>query len=95
MRKGIAVTFFTIVILTSTEVASDSFTPMHSCYKPIKPFQFNSQYELDSFNSDVEEYQRCISNFVDEQNRAAQNHMNAAEDAIDEWNRFVDFELNN
>lgn len=95
MRKGIAFTLLSIYLSFSNAAVADTFTPMQSCNKPIKPFQFNSQYELDSFNMDVEEYKRCISDFIDEQNRAAQKYMTAVEEAIDEWNSFVDCELNN
>jgi hypothetical protein len=35
-----------------------------------------------------------MMSFVDEQNAEAQNHTNTASDAIDEWNRFVNYELN-
>lgn len=80
--------------LVSLPVLSDMFVPSPSCFKPNKPLQFNSQWELDNFNQAVRQYQSCIANFVQEQNNAAQNHQQAASDAIDEWNRFVDYELN-
>ncbi len=75
-------------------VMADMFTPSHSCSKPYKPYQFNSQWELDNFNNEVESFKLCISDFVDEQNEAAQRHQEAASDAIDEWNNFVNYELN-
>lgn len=75
-------------------VMADMFTPSHSCSKPYKPYQFNSQWELDNFNDEVQSFKRCISDFVDEQNEAAQRHQEAASDAIDEWNNFVNYELN-
>ena len=42
---------------------------------------------------EVKEYQRCIQDFVEEQNQAIRNHQNAIDEAIDEWNHFVDNEL--
>ena len=73
---------------------ADMFVSGDSCFKPTKPYKFTSEWEVDNFNNDVERYKRCISNFVDEQNEAARKHQEAASDAIDEWNRFVNYELN-
>ena len=75
-------------------VCADMFTPSHSCSKPYKPYEFNDQYELDRFRGEVESYKQCIENFVEEQNDAARKHQDAAEEAIDEWNNYVNYELN-
>lgn len=73
---------------------ADSYPPSSFCRKPLKPFQFNNQWEIDSFNDEVRRYKGCITDFVEEQEDAIRNHQEAAEDAIDEWNSFVNFELN-
>tara|TARA_R110002050_G_scaffold294758_1_gene452876 strand:- start:1869 stop:2153 length:285 start_codon:yes stop_codon:yes gene_type:complete len=78
----------------ATPAWADMFTPSHSCSKPYKPYEFNDQYEIDNFRSEVESYKRCIEDFVEEQNDAAIKHQNAAEEAIDEWNSYVNYELN-
>jgi hypothetical protein len=83
-----------LALTISMPVLSDMFTPSHSCSKPIKPYQFNSQWELDNFNNDVDMFKSCIQDFIDEQNRAAKKHAQAADDAIEEWNNFVNYELN-
>ena len=57
---------------------ADMFAPSHSCYKPSKPYQFNSEWEVSSFKSEVESYRNCIQNFVEEQNDSIRNHRNAA-----------------
>lgn len=75
-------------------VYADMFSPSHSCSKPYKPYEFTNQYQLDSFNDEVETYKRCITSFVDEQNDAVRAHQDAAEVAIDEWNRYARYELN-
>lgn len=80
--------------ILSFPALSDMFVSSPSCLSPSKPYQFNSQWELDNFNQEVQDYKSCISNFVEEQNEAARNHQQAASDAIDDWNRFVDYELN-
>lgn len=86
-----------ILLLTAVlpfPLLADIFAPSHSCSKPFKPFEFSSEFELDMFNSDVEDYKYCISEFVDEQQEQAQDHLDAAAEAIDEWNNFVSYELN-
>ncbi|CAM4068588.1 hypothetical protein [Vibrio neonatus] len=83
-----------IVLVVSIPVLADIFTPSPSCSKPIKPYEFTSQWQLDSFNNDVQRYKRCIQNFISEQNRAVKTHQQAANNAINEWNRFVQYELN-
>jgi hypothetical protein len=42
----------------------------------------------------VEQYKSCIEDFVEEQERESRKHQVAAEEAIDEWNSFVQYELN-
>lgn len=73
---------------------ADSYTPSHSCIKPFKPYEFTDQWQLDRFRNDVATYKRCISDFADEQNEEAENHQEAAEEAIEEWNNYLRFELN-
>ncbi|MCK8045890.1 hypothetical protein MSG37_13450 [Shewanella sp. 1CM18E] len=70
------------------------FTPSHSCSKPIKPYEFTSEWQLDNFKRDVDYYRECINRFVEEQNDAVNTHQNAAQDAIQDWNDFVSWELN-
>ncbi|MCQ4266751.1 hypothetical protein NAV28_05925 [Pseudomonas stutzeri] len=73
---------------------ADSYQPSSDCSKPDKPYEFEDEWELDNFNSEVEDYKQCISDFVDEQNEAVRYHQNAAQESIDEWNSFVNYELN-
>jgi len=86
-------TFITILLLTFSAQA-DNADPSPSCSKPDKPSKFNTQSELDSFNNGVQQYQRCLYDFVDEQKDAIQSHQRAANVAIDAWNNFVKMELN-
>lgn len=79
--------------ITAAPLNADWFQPSHSCSKPYKPYQFSSEWEYNNFVDEVEDYRNCISDFVDEQNEAAAAHQAAAEEAIDEWNRFVNYEL--
>jgi len=92
-KKRIIISGF-VILVVSLPILADMFSPSPSCFKPYKPYEFNSQSELDSFNDEVERYKRCISDFVEEQNEAAESHQQAANDAIEEWNRYVNYELN-
>ena len=83
-----------LIIMGASSLSADMFTPSHSCSKPIKPYQFDSQWELDSLNDEVQRYKRCISDFADEQHEDARRHQEAAQEAIEEWNRYVNYELN-
>ena len=84
------------ILLTfgTVNIYADMFTPSASCSKPYKPYQFTDQYQVDTFNDEVQRYKACIMNFVEEQNDAIRNHQNAQSEAIDEWNSFVNYELN-
>ena len=82
------------IVLTATTVMADSYPPSPSCSKPYKPYKFNSNAEIQNYTNDLEQYKRCIKNFVDEQQQAIEVHKNAATQAIDEWNRFIRLEMN-
>ncbi|MGL5125205.1 MAG: hypothetical protein ACRC6U_04375 [Fusobacteriaceae bacterium] len=78
-----------IYILLFQNTFSDFIEARPGCYKPSKPYEFNSQSELDSYREDVEEYQECIINFIEKQQNEAKIHTEAANNAIEEWNNFV------
>jgi hypothetical protein len=82
------------MFICSVPVLADMFTPTPSCSKPYKPYEFTYQYQVDSFNDDVQRYKRCIQDFIDEQDNAVKTHQQAADNAIEEWNNFVSLELN-
>lgn len=93
MRKVLLIACAIFAWSAASAWADDS-PPMHYCTKPIKPFQFNDQWQVDSFMDEVRRYKQCLVDFIDEQNWAIENHQQAAQDAIDEWNRFVQLEMN-
>ena len=82
-----------LLIGSTIGINADMFSPSPSCSKPYKPYEFTDQYQLDSFNDDVQRYKQCIVDFIDEQNNAIRNHQSAREEATEEWNRFVNYEL--
>lgn len=68
--------------------------PSHTCFKPskpIKPMSFSSQWDVDSYNSQVDHYNlqiqqylRCIEEYVDSANNDINRIREKAQDAINE-----------
>lgn len=82
-----------VVIGCSCACFADSISPSHNCDKPIKPYKFKSQEQVDLFMVEVDRYQNCINKFVEEQNAKIQIHRDAAEAAVKEWGNFYKNEL--
>jgi hypothetical protein len=81
-----------LTFLSSTAFA-DKITPTNSCTKPHRPFKFKSEAEVSDYKAQVESYRKCINDFVEEQNQAIEKHKAAANQAITEWNFFVNTEM--
>ena len=82
---------FLVLPVTST---SHMLSPSHNCSKPGKPYQLNSEYEIETFKSKVKRYKSCLKDFIEEQNDEALKHANAADEAADEWNNYTNNGLN-
>lgn len=91
--RTIGLTLGFVIGLLSAPSFADMFAPSHSCSKPYKPYQFSSRSERDLFLLEVQNFKECISDFVEEQEAAIRRHREAANEAIDEWNSFVNYEL--
>lgn len=85
---------FALILPWIGPASADMFAPSHSCFQPSRPYEFRDEWERDNFLSDVDTYRACIEDFIEEQNEAANGHQQASEDAVDEWNNFVAYELN-
>lgn len=93
ISKLVRVSTLGILIVAASGARGDDWPPSHHCRKPMKPYRFTSEYEVQSFKDEVDAYERCIDDFVRQQQEAAQTHKDAAKKALDEWNSFVRFEL--
>ncbi len=89
MKKIIGVIYLVIGLVT----LADSYTPSYSCSKPYKPYEFNDEWEIKQFESEVEDYRRCIEDFIEEEKEDIKRHQNAIEEATDEWNGYIRYEL--
>jgi hypothetical protein len=93
MKKVVPLLATMLLTLTSLPATADRFVSSHYCSKPYVPSSFSSSSERENLKYEVEQYKSCIEDYVDEQNDAIKKHREAAEDAIDEWNSFVNYEL--
>ena len=84
-----------VLIAAVSLSAYAEYVSSHSCSEPYKPYQFNSQYQVDTYNDEVEEFRTCIEDFIEEQNSAIRSHQRESEDAIDDWNNFANSWLEN
>ena len=81
------------LLLLPGVVSSDLFMDSPSCTEPYKPYEFSDDWEYQNFLNEVDSYRDCISTFVEEQREAAQRHLEAADEAVEQWNRYVQYEL--
>jgi len=79
------------LILTGVSVTSyaDNFEPLPHCYKPNKPLWLAAAYYKNRYNRDIEEYQRCMKAFIEDQENAIKIHTQAAQKALETWNNFA------
>jgi len=65
-------------------VFADMISPSHTCVKPIKPSQFATREDRARFDRQIGKYKQCLSDFVNEQNKEARMHSEAARNATNE-----------
>ena len=82
-----------VALVSGSAARADMFTPTHSCSKPFRPYQFTSEFERDQYREQVKSYERCMDEFISEQKSQARKHLDAAKEAVDEWNNFVRTQL--
>jgi hypothetical protein len=59
-------------------------TPSHNCAKPAKPPHLASDAERAGFQRQANVYKQCLTDFVNEQNKEARMHSEAARMASNE-----------
>ena len=73
--------FLSLWLFLLPSLKADYFSPSHSC---SEPWDKSDRY-------DVENFKECIEDFVDEMNDQASEHIEAANDAINDWNSFASY----
>ena len=74
--------------LLSQPAQAHFFAEAHDCKAPEKPLEFITDLDRDEFQQQVDAYRGCLQSFVDKQNKAMQNHQQAAQRAADTWASF-------
>jgi len=103
MKKKVLI-IFSILFITSIALSliyggsnlSYYGYPSHNCYKPNKPYKpytFDSQWEIDAYNSEVDQYYRdmedyriCIQTYIDNANSDIDRIREKIEEAINDYN---------
>ena len=73
-----------LVVTSAVPVFADMISPSHTCSKPIRPSQFANRQDLTNFDRQVGKYKQCLTDFVNEQNKEARMHSEAARKATNE-----------
>lgn len=92
--KQISILITFIALSLPAFSVADTSIPPHSCYKPAKPVEFASQVDIDLFDKRVNNYKACIDEFIQQQKEARELHYQAEQNAITDWNNYIEDELN-
>ncbi len=63
---------------------ADMISPSHHCAKPLKPSHFATQADQSTYDRQLSTYRQCLTNFINEQNKEARMHSEAARSASNE-----------
>ncbi|BBP46461.1 hypothetical protein THMIRHAS_18340 [Thiosulfatimonas sediminis] len=74
--------------------AADEAAIAHGCQKPVKPASYQNFAEFAEFNKHFIDYKKCMNLFIEEHERAMERHHQAATNAVQEWNTFLNQNLN-
>ncbi len=73
-----------LAMIGASSVFADMITPSHTCARPITPSQFAPREDLTNYDRQVGKYKQCLTDFVNEQNKEARMHIEAARTATNE-----------
>ncbi len=73
-----------LLTMSAAPVLADMISPSHTCAKPMKPSQFATREDHANFNRQIGKYKQCLTDFVNEQNKEARMHSEAARKATNE-----------
>lgn len=82
MKRLIPALLGFVIVGGMAPALADIFAPNPLCSRP-----FRGAYGYDRY--EVERYQTCLKDFIRDQGQQAQNHLDAADRAAEEWKTFV------
>lgn len=88
MNKGYLIRLTLALAISASPTAFGEYIQGHSCSPPLPQLYQGTFSELD-FNMQVDSYKACIEKYVRGQESEIQDHKNAADKAIKDWNDFV------
>lgn len=68
-----------------------SFTgyPDSTCTEPTIPFSFSSEFEIDSFKNEVNEYRECVKRYVDAAELDQKRIAEKIDETVSNFNLFI------
>lgn len=96
LRHSSALLLFTVASLVSAQTslpteapaAAIPAVPVHACVKPDYPGRNGSDLQIRTFNRDYKTYSDCMRKYTDTMNSIANAHIQAANNAIKEYNDY-------
>jgi len=89
MKPGFFLLLSLILMAVSASAYADSFEPQPHCYQPTQPLWLATVYYKNRYNDDIEKYQHCMKEFIEDQESAVKVHTQAAQKALKSWNDFA------
>lgn len=93
-RGAIALLMLLAALAAAPNAAAHSPAPAHECLAPSRPADDQNDALWQSYLSAVDAFRACISEYTTANQAAAALHSQAAQDAVQVWNRFVRDNLN-
>lgn len=87
MKQIPFIVLYVLVVFSAgiPEVPAHESIAVHACSKPVRPAQISSRWELETFQLANELFERCMFDYIRDQQKQAQRHEQAARAALDEW----------
>lgn len=63
--------------------------PDPTCIEPSVPYSFSNQYEVDSFNNEVDEYRECIKRYVEAAELDQKRISEKIDETVTNFNLFI------
>jgi hypothetical protein len=82
--------FIVLVFFISFPVMAHDAVDAHSCRAPRSSGPVNSTMEREIFHAELSIYEKCMFEYVREQQKLAEVHDSAARATLDEWNNYIE-----
>lgn len=80
--------FLLYLILPLAAVSHESVAPVE-CPKPTNTGRITSQIENEMFQAQLILYERCMFDYIQQQQQLSDVHQQAAQKTLDDWNEYL------